>query len=211
MRLSRVSAGVMLLAGLACGGGGDDGPPTQPPPAQTLESIVPSATTLNLSAGQRQVLSVTARDQSGGTIAGASGYTFTSSAPTIASVSAAGAVVGLAAGSAQVTVSLTLNGVTKTATVAVTVTGSLPTTATVVAGATTDDFTPNFVAIARGGNVTWTFGARPHNVEFGSTSGAPAGIGNSTNVSVTRTFANAGNFAYTCTLHANQNGTVLVP
>ena len=40
MRLSRVSAGMMLLAGLACGGGGDDGPPTPPPPAQNQDPKV---------------------------------------------------------------------------------------------------------------------------------------------------------------------------
>ncbi len=201
-----LSAGV-----LACGGGGDDGGVVTPPPTSVLESIVPSVTTLALNAGQRQTITVTARDQANATISGASGYTFTSSAPAIAVVSTAGIVTGLAAGTATINISLTLNGVTKTATVATTVTGALPTTATVVAGTAANDFTPNFVALARGGTVTWQFGTVTHNVEFGSTAGAPAGIGNTTNANVARTFANAGNFAYTCTLHANQNGAVLVP
>lgn len=201
---------VMLAMLASCGG--DDPVPTQPPPpTPTLGSIVPSVTTLALAAGQRQTVTVTARDQNNATIASAAGYTFTSSAPAVAAVSTAGEVTGLSAGPATITVSLTLNGVTRTAPVAVTVTGTLPTTATVVAGAASNDFAPAFLALARGGTVTWTFGARAHNVEFGGTSGAPANIGNTTNASVARTFANAGNFGYTCTLHANQNGTVLVP
>ncbi len=208
--MKRVVIPMMFAMLASCGG--DDPAPTQPPPATpTLGSIVPSVTTLALTAGQRQTITVTARDQNNATIASASGYTFTSSAPAVAAVSATGQVTGLSAGQATITISLTLNGVTQTATVATTVTGTLPTTATVVAGTASDDFTPNFVAIARGGTVTWTFGARIHNVEFGGTTGAPAGIGNTSNQSVARTFANAGNFAYTCTLHANQNGTVLVP
>lgn len=196
-----------MVATSACGGGGD-GPVT--PPTTTLGSIVPSVTTLSLNAGQSQTITTTARDVNNQTIS-ASGYTYTSSAPAIAVVSTNGSVLGLSAGSATITVSLTLNGVTKIATVAVTVSGTLPNAATVAAGSNTDDFTPNFVAIARGGTVTWTFGGRQHNVEFGNTAGAPTNIPNSSNTTVARTFANSGTFNYTCTLHANQNGTVLVP
>lgn len=193
----------------ACGGGGDDGGTNPPPPAVTLGSIVPSVTTLNLGAGQTSTISATARDANNAAIS-ASGYTFTSSNNAIAVVSTGGQVIGLGAGTATITVSLTLNGVTKTATVAVTVTGALPATVTVVAGANSDDFTPALAAVARNGSVTWTFGARQHNVQF-SSSGAPAGIGNSANTSVSRTFPTGGVFAYTCTLHANQNGTIAVP
>lgn len=205
----RTLASASLVAAAACGGGGDGGT-NPPPPATTLGSIVPSTTALALAAGQSQAISVTARDVNNATIT-ASGYTFSSSASSVATVSTAGRVLGLTAGTATVTVSLTLNGVTKTATVAVTVTGALPNQATVAAGANTNDFTPDLVAIARGGTVTWTFGATIHNVEFGSTSGAPQGIPNSQNTQASRTFANAGNFAYTCTLHSGQNGTVIVP
>ncbi|MBK8247732.1 MAG: Ig-like domain-containing protein [Gemmatimonadetes bacterium] len=206
-RCLALAVGIVLSA---CGGGGDDGGTNPPPPAATLGSIVPSATTLNLGAGQSQTLSATARDANNNTIA-ATGYTYSSASNTVAVVSSAGRVTGLSAGTTSITVSLTLNGVTKTASVSVTVTGALPTAATVVAGATTNDFTPDLVAIARGGTVTWTFGALIHNVEFGTTTGAPQGIGNSQNTQATRTFASAGTFAYTCTLHSGQNGTVLVP
>jgi plastocyanin len=130
----------------------------------------------------------------------------------VAVVSTAGQVTGLSAGTATITVSLTLGSVTKTATVAVQVTGQLPTSATVAAGANTNDFTPNLVAIARGGTVTWTFGALQHTVEFASVAGAPANIGpSSPGASVGRTFGTGGTFGYVCTLHANQTGTVIVP
>ncbi|MBL8981055.1 MAG: Ig-like domain-containing protein [Gemmatimonadetes bacterium] len=208
IRSLRMLAVVPFLA--SCGGGGDNGGTNPPPPAVTLGSITPSTTTLSLGAGQSQTLTVTARDANNNTIT-ATGYSFSSSAAAVAVVSTGGRVTGLTAGTATITVSLTLNGVTKTATVAVTVAGTLPTSATVAAGSNTNDFTPDLVAIARGGTVTWTFGATAHNVEFGSTPGAPQGVGNSQNTQATRTFANAGSFAYTCTLHSGQNGAVLVP
>ena len=210
MKALRGTAAVAFAAIVAaCGGGGDSGP-TQPPVTATLGSIVPSSTTLNLAAGQQQTISVTAFDTNNQPISGATGFVFTSSAPAVVGLSSGGRVIGLTAGTATITVTLTLNGVSKSATVAVTVTGSLPAAATVSAGAA-NDFSPPTVAIARGGTVTWTFGAVIHNVEFGNTPGAPAGIGNSSNTSVARSFATAGTFSYTCTLHANMNGTVIVP
>jgi plastocyanin len=195
----------------ACGGGGDDGGGIVNPPGTTLGSIVPAVTTITLTAGQRQTITMQALDSNNQPIAGASGYAFSSGTPAIAVVSTAGQVTGLTAGTATITVSLTLGGVTKSATVAVQVTGALPTTATVAAGANSDDFTPNFVAIARGGTVTWTFGERVHTVEFATTTGAPGNIGPSSNTTVARTFGTGGTFGYICTLHANQTGTVIVP
>jgi plastocyanin len=81
----------------------------------------------------------------------------------------------------------------------------------VVSGTAANTFTPANVAISRGGTVTWTFGDLVHNVDFQGASGAPAGVPNTTNASVARTFANAGNFGYVCTLHSGMAGTVLVP
>lgn len=201
-----------LLALVACGGGGDGGGVTQPPGGTTLGSIVPSSSAISLAAGQRQTITMQAFSTANQPIQGASGYSYSSGTSTVAVVSTTGVVTGIGAGQSTITVSLTLNGVTKTATVGVTVTGTLPSTATVVAGANSDDFTPNFVAVARTGTVTWTFGERQHNVEFGNVAGAPGSIPNSTpNTSVARQFNTAGSFGYTCTLHANMNGTVLVP
>ena len=202
-------ASAVLVLAAACGGG--DGGVVNPPPEVTLGSIVPSVTTISVAAGQRQTIAVTARDASNGIITSASGYSFSSSAPAVAVVSTSGQVTGVSAGSATVTVSLTLVGVTKTASVAVTVTGTLPASVTVAAGAASNDFQPDFVAVARTGTVTWTFGGRAHNAEFSGTAGAPANIPVTTNASLARTFGTSGTFSYTCTLHPNMNGTVLVP
>ena len=85
-----------------------------------------------------------------------------------------------------------------------------PQTASVAASATANTFSPSTVTIARGGTVTWTFGARPHNVTFGATTGAPAGVPTTTNAQVARQFPTAGSFGYDCTLHAGMSGTVVV-
>jgi plastocyanin len=84
-----------------------------------------------------------------------------------------------------------------------------PASANVVAGETTNTFAPSSVNVARNGTVTWTFGYLQHNVTF-SSAGAPANIPNSTDTQVSRTFATAGTFNYTCTLHPGMNGTVVV-
>lgn len=83
-------------------------------------------------------------------------------------------------------------------------------TASVTASATANTFSPSTVTIARGGTVTWTFGARPHNVTFGTTTGAPASVPTTTNAQVARQFPTAGSFAYDCTLHDGMSGTVVV-
>lgn len=199
----------LAMAGLlACGSDGDlIGPP---PGGETLGSIAASPTTITLIAGQRTTITMTALNTSSQPIANVSGYTYSSSAPAVAVVSNAGDVTGLSAGTATITVSLTRGSVTKTVDVPVTVTGTLPLTATVVAGATSDTFTPNFVAIARTGTVTWSFGSRLHNVTFEDAAMAAANIPNSVNTTVDRTFNTAGTFGYRCTLHANMSGTVLV-
>lgn len=211
MRLLPVPIALALVVMAGACGGGDNGGITNPPSGTTLGSIVPAATTINLNAGQRQAITMQALDANNQPIAGASGYAFSSGTPAVAVVSTAGQVTALATGTATITVSLTLGSVTKTATVAVQVTGQLPTTATVVAGASSNDFTPDFVAIARGGTVTWTFGQRTHTVEFAAVTGAPGNIGPSSNASIGRTFGSGGTFGYICTLHASQTGTVLVP
>ncbi|HYW09106.1 MAG TPA: plastocyanin/azurin family copper-binding protein [Longimicrobium sp.] len=82
--------------------------------------------------------------------------------------------------------------------------------ASVAAGSNSDEFSPAEVSVTVGGSVTWSFGARPHNVIFASRSGAPANIGVTNNSQVSRTFSTAGTFPYDCTLHAGMTGTVRV-
>lgn len=82
--------------------------------------------------------------------------------------------------------------------------------ASVSAGSSSDVFSPPDVSVTVGGSVTWTFGARPHDVVFAGTPGAPNNIGVTTNAQVSRTFATVGTFPYDCTLHPGMRGRVLV-
>lgn len=85
-----------------------------------------------------------------------------------------------------------------------------PMAATVEAGATTNTFTPSATTIAKGGTVTWTIGARRHNVTFFANPAAPAPVESATNVTQSRTFTQAGTYPYNCSLHAGMTGTITV-
>ena len=85
-----------------------------------------------------------------------------------------------------------------------------PQAATVEASATANIFSPVTVTIARGGTVTWTIGARRHNVTFVTAAGAPENVPTTLNEQVARVFPTSGTFAYNCTLHAGMIGTVVV-
>lgn len=85
-----------------------------------------------------------------------------------------------------------------------------PQAVAVTGSATANTFTPASVTVARGGTVTWTIGARPHNVTFRGTAGAPEDVPTTTNGSVARTFGTVGTFPYDCTLHDGMTGTVVV-
>lgn len=214
MHVIRFACLVMTSALLACGGGGDDGgtnpPPPPPPPSnQTLGSISTNVTSLNLAAGNSQTITVSAFDTQGALIANPGSPSFTVASNVVAEVDASGTVLGIQQGSTTVNVSLTLGGVTRTAAVATTVTGTLPSQAN-VSTTSGDVFTPNKVVISQGGQVTWTFGAVEHTVAFSGV-GAPGGINSGGySSSHSRSFAQAGNFSYVCTIHAGMNGQVVV-
>lgn len=210
MRLLRsLTMGATGLA-LGCGGGGNG--PTTPPPAATLDRVTVTPPTLSLNAGQSQVLAVQALTASGAAVSGAT-IAFVSLTPAVASVSDAGRVLAISAGSSEIRVTATSGSVTRTASATVTVTGSLPTAVTVVAGAQSNDFTPRDVVVARGGVVTWSFPGLGHNVEFANTAGRPENIPTTGNTpsGIARTFNTAGNFQYSCSLHSGMAGSVLVP
>lgn len=212
MQLSRLACLVATSVLLGCGGGGSDGGTTGPPPPsnQTLGSIQTNVSSMNLTAGNSQTITVTAFDTQNQVISNPGAPTFNiTPASTVAEVDGSGTVTGYNAGNTTVNVSLTRGSVTRTATVAVTVTGTLPTLQQV---STTqgDAFQPNKVVVGQGGQVTWTFGATIHNVTFQPTSGAPANISDTYATSVSRTFNSTGNFSYSCTIHAGMNGQVVV-
>ena len=74
-----------------------------------------------------------------------------------------------------------------------------------------DTFDPASLTVGVGTTVSFVFEATGHNVTFNPVGGRPADIpGSNSNTTITRTFAQSGTFAYTCTLHGGMNGTIIV-
>ncbi len=210
MKFGQMLLTVATVGVVACGGGST--PPTPPVggTTQTLSTIRVTTPTVALAAGATATLVAEALDAGGRVIAGATGYTYSSSTPAVAELQGDGGVLAISAGTATVTVTLTRNGVTATSTAVVTVTGSLPGAATVNVGVGGLTFTPPTLVVARNANVTFAFAPVNHNVTFRTVAGAPASIPNTTSSSVVRAFASAGDFPYDCTLHTGMTGMVMV-
>ena len=204
------SMSLALLVSLAAAGCGDGGTDPDPNPTPTLASVRLVTSTFDVEAGETVTVVPQAIDTDGNVISGVTGYVYTSSDESVAEPRSAGSFLGVQAGSATLTVSLTRDGVTASADAAMTVTGALPSMATVVAGNSSTDFTPAALVVALDAEVTYSFGTLVHNVTYGSTPGAPANIPNTTNDDVARTFDTAGDFTYDCTIHPGMSGEVLV-
>lgn len=202
---------IVLFIGAGCGGGGGGGGTGNEDPVFTSLDVTP--TTLTVAVGATTApLAVTPRDQDGRAMSGLPGATFSSSNQARATVSAAGAVTGVSAGTARITASITHAGTTRTGGTDVTVTpGAGPPPAEASVAATINrTFVPDSVRIAQGGTVTWNFASLDHNVVFDVVSGRPANIGTTANAAVARTFGTAGTFGYQCTLHPGMDGKVVV-
>jgi plastocyanin len=212
MKVQHLTLSLSLLALMGCGGGGGSSTPTTPvtPAAPKLATIRLPSANVSLAAGEITTLAPVALDASGAAIAGATGYTYSSGTTTVAETQASGGVIGISAGNSVITVSLTRDGVTATATTTVAVTGTLPATATVAAGASDQTFTPPTLVVARNASVTYSFGALTHNVTYRTATGAPTNVPNSASTTVARVFPTAGDFTYDCTIHAGMTGMVMV-
>jgi plastocyanin len=200
---------IVAETGAACGGDGGSG--TGPPPDETsvlttVEVTPATATLFTVAPGNTVTLAVVAKDQDGQTMAGLGSPTFSSDNGAIATVSDAGTITAVAAGSARITASLTAGGITKTGTTTVTAQVA-PATAAVVAPAIA--FQPATVDVQAGGTVTWTFESVPHDVTF-TTGGAPADVPLLQDGSASRTFPTNGAFGYRCSIHPPMTGVVTV-
>ena len=72
-------------------------------------------------------------------------------------------------------------------------------------------FTPSSLPVNVGDAVKFSFGTVGHNVFFDQQAGAPADIGGTNaNLTVSRTFATAGTYRYTCHIHPTMHGEVVV-
>jgi plastocyanin len=193
------------VAVAGCGGGGGDGGGTTEPAVFTSLSVTPPAVTVVEKASQN--LTVVAHDQNNKAMSGLT-TTFQSNDVSVATVTAAGVVTGVAAGATTITVNGTVGTVTKSQTVNVTV--STPGSTASVAATTGNAFDPSSVTITANGTVTWNFAGVAHNVTFNN--GAPQGgnIPTTASASVSRTFPNAGTYPYHCTIHSGMSGEVIV-
>ena len=206
MRLSRPVGLAVLVA--ACGGGGDGGGGTQTQTPVASVSLVPSATTTSICGNV--TFTATPRDAQGNALSRA--VDSWGGGGSILDLSSASGTtntgVGVGVGTANVTA--TSGGQTSTpVAIAVTAAGTAPATQAVSAPPGTA-FSPVCVELATGGSVTWTFGAELHNVQFQGPQPTGGNIGSTSSTTASRTFPTAGNYEYSCTLHAGMNGRVVV-
>ena len=127
--------------------------PGRDPSVFTTLEVVPS--TVTLEQGATVQLEVVARDQRGALIAGRGEVTFSSSDPAIASVSGSGFVTGIAAGTADILVTKTAAGVTRSAAMKATIHQAIP-GAEVVITAGQRGWQPSVAHLTVGGTVKWS-------------------------------------------------------
>ena len=204
MRVARLCmVAVAVTMGVGCGGDDGDGG-VGPNPVFTSVSISPASPTVAI--GQTEQLTAIAKDQNGANMSGAT-FTYQSNAVSVATVTNAGVVSGVGAGTARITATGTIGTVTKTGTVDVTV--AAPSATANVSATASSTFDPSTVAVTRTGTVTWSFAAL-HNVTFATATGAPQNVADQATGTAQRQFNTAGTFNYQCTIHTGMQGKVVV-
>ncbi len=201
----RLMVGAAFAALTACGGGGA-ADRTGPDPAG-VGAVTVSPISVAIAVGGTYQLTVSVTDASGVPV-GNMPLVYGTSDPAIATVSPSGLVTAVGVGAATITVAVTDQGVTRSATCRVTVTAARGPNAVDMVGTS---FVPQSLTIASGDSVSWHFAGAVHNVTF--TGAAPPGGSipdQQPGVAVSRQFPTAGTYAYECTRHSGMTGQVLV-
>jgi plastocyanin len=146
-------------------------------------------------------------DQFGAPMTGLGSATFSSGNAARATVTSSGDVTGVSAGNVTITASLTHQGTTKTAPVAVLVSaGNEPTVTT-----SADEFLPDDLDISPGETVIFVFAGATHNVTFEEEAPPGGSIGDTApGNAVARTFTTPGDYDYECTIHKGMDGRIRV-
>jgi len=180
--------------------------------AGILNSVAATITDGTIQLGQFTQASVIGRDGAGGAVAlGVRVVTWSSSNATIATVSGIGTVTGVGVGTTTINVAVQDGAVSRTASVAVTVTAipGAPTSADVFMPGLTFSAFQTIVKV--GGTVRFVFPPLAHNVFWDvRLPGSPADINTTSSQTVSRVFATSGVFHYKCTLHNGMEGDVVV-
>lgn len=223
--MHRTILNIICLVALAGCGGGGAAPLTGGAQPGALASLAVSHPEGAMPVGDTLIMQVEAKDATGQLMANVRPQ-WSSSDVSIATVDADGVVRGLKAGAATITASATAGGVTKTADYAVAVLAAqtppppqpqppapsppppaAPQTNTAEVLGVDDAFQPSAVTIQPGGTVTWRMVDEEHDVTWTGTAPAGGNIGKmDRGSSVSRTFATAGAYAYTCQRHKGKHG-----
>jgi Big-like domain-containing protein len=128
-------------------------PPGLDPSVFTTFEVSPS--TVTLEQGSTVQLGTVARDQRGVLIVHVGGVTFSSSDAAIANVSGSGLVTGIAAGTADISVTKTIAGVTRSAAMKATIPEVIPSASLVITADLRRGWQPSIAHLTVGGTVLW--------------------------------------------------------
>ncbi len=177
------------------------------PVRQKFASLVINPSAFSMVVGTNRTVGAQARDALGRGITALTGATFTATNTGIATVGlTTGLVQAVALGTTSLSATLTSGDGTRNATATVTIVATFPSAATVILESAS--FNPTESDISAGGTVTFNnTSGTTHNVTF--VSGA-ANIPDHPSGSNIRTFASAGTFEFSCTIHSGMAGRVIV-
>jgi plastocyanin len=128
-------------------------PPGAGPSVFTTLEVLPS--TVTLEQGWTVGLAIVARDQRGVLMWDAGELTFSSSDPAIAEVSRNGVVTGVAAGTADISVTKAIAGVTRSAAMKATIREAIPSASVVITADLHLGWQPSVAHLTVGGTVQW--------------------------------------------------------